>query len=65
VGEYRIARPARFGEEACLEAMAEEEARLGRPMSQREREGFARGFHSTEYREELRRLMVLGVRDES
>ncbi len=39
-----------------MEAVAEEEARLGRLMSQREREAFARGFHGEEYVAEIRLL---------
>jgi hypothetical protein len=45
----------------CVEAMRQEEARLGRKMTDREREGFARGFHAPEYRAEIRRLMAFGV----
>jgi hypothetical protein len=47
--------------EECIGAMHEEEARLGRKLSDGEREGFARGFHAPEYRTELRRLAALGV----
>ena len=41
--------------------MHAEEERLGCKMTDREREGFARGFHAPEYRAELRRLAALGV----
>jgi hypothetical protein len=47
--------------EECIEAMHAEEERLGRKMSQREREAFARGFHAPGYRAEIGRLMALGV----
>ena len=55
-------RSARFTEQECIQAILEEEARLGRQMTQREREGFARGFFSTEYREDLRRIMAWEAR---
>ena len=57
-------RRARVTEQACQEAIREEEARQGRPLTPREREGFARGFFSEEYRAEVRRLMALSVTDE-
>jgi hypothetical protein len=47
--------------EECIEAMHAEEQRLGRKMSQREREAFAVGFHAPEYRAEIGRMMALGV----
>jgi hypothetical protein len=47
--------------EECIEAMRTEKERLGCKMTDREREGFARGFHAPEYRAELRRLAALGV----
>jgi hypothetical protein len=43
----------RFTEEECREAIAEDEARLGRPMSQRERAAFARGFLEESDRDEI------------
>jgi arsenate reductase-like glutaredoxin family protein len=57
----RIAR-SRFTEQECLQAILDEESRLGRPLTPRERVAFAQGFHSTEYREEVRRLMAWEVR---
>lgn len=54
----------RFTEEECREAIAEDEARLGHPMSQREREGFVRGFFAPEYRAEVRRLAALDAEPE-
>ena len=50
--------------EECIAAMHEDEARLGRPMSQREREGFVRGFHAPEYRMEIASLAARGLLDE-
>ena len=44
-----------------IAAMHAEEERLGRKMTDREREAFAVGFHAPEYRAELGRLMALGV----
>ena len=44
----------------CIEAMHVEE-RLGRKMSQREREAFAQGFHALEYRTEISHLTALGI----
>ena len=48
-------------EDELVEAVAEEEARRGYPLTPRERDGFARCFFVTEYRAEVRRLMALGV----
>ncbi len=47
--------------EECIAAMHAEEERLGRRMTDREREAFARGFHAPEYRAEISRLTALGV----
>jgi hypothetical protein len=47
--------------EECIAAMHAEEERLGRKMSQREREAFAVGFHAPEYRAEISHLTPLGV----
>ena len=47
-----------------MEAVVGEEARLGRPMSQREREAFARGFHGEEYVAEIWLLAAHGRLDE-
>ena len=47
--------------EECIEAMHAEEERLGCKMTDREREGFAWGFHAPGCRAELRRLAALGV----
>ena len=62
-GIERLRRSRRtYGEE--MEAVAEEEARLGRPMSHREREAFARGFHGEPYLEEIRLLAAHGRQDD-
>ena len=55
---------SRHTEAELVEALAEDEVQQGRPHTPGERESFARGFFSTEYREEVRRLMSLGVADE-
>jgi hypothetical protein len=47
--------------EECVAAMHAEEERLGRKMTDREREAFATGFHAPEYRAEISRLTALGV----
>jgi hypothetical protein len=47
--------------EECIAAMHAEEERLGRKMTAREREAFARSFHAPEYRAEISRLTCLGV----
>lgn len=57
-------RPERRTHAEELEAIAQEEARLGRPMSQRERTGFARGFYGREYAAEIRLLASSGCLDE-
>ncbi|HEV8046016.1 MAG TPA: hypothetical protein VGP38_12590 [Rubrobacter sp.] len=46
-----------------LEAVHEDEIRLGRPHTPSERDAFVRGFHGQEYGEEIRRLMALGVEE--
>jgi hypothetical protein len=57
----RLKRSRRtYGEE--LGAVAEEEARLGRPMSPREHEAFARGFRGESYVQEIRLLAAHGGR---
>ncbi len=59
-----IRRPS-TPEAELAEAIAEDEARLGRPLTPRELEAFAHGFFAKEYREEIRRLMALGVEDDA
>jgi hypothetical protein len=46
-----------------IEAIRDEEARLGRPISMDEIDSFARGYHAEEYRLDLRRLMSWGVEE--
>ena len=41
--------------------MHAEEERLGRKMTDREREAYVQGFHAPEYRAEIGRLTALGV----
>ncbi len=52
----------RFSEADLVEAIAEDEARLGRQLTPRERVAFAQGFQSTEYRAEIKRLVACEVR---
>jgi hypothetical protein len=47
--------------EECTAAMHAEKERLGRKMTDREREAFARGFHAPSYRAETSCLTALGV----
>ncbi len=44
-----------------VEAIREDEGKLGRRMSQGEREGFAKGFFGVEYTAEVRLLEALGI----
>jgi hypothetical protein len=44
-------------------AIFEDETKLGRPHTPGERDAFTRGFFSTEYGDEIRLLMALGVTD--
>lgn len=46
-----------------IEAIRDEETRLGRPMTMGEIDAFARGYHAEEYRLDVRRLMT-GVVEE-
>jgi hypothetical protein len=46
-----------------IEAIRDEETRLGRPMSMGEIDAFARGYHAEEYRLDVRRLMTWGVEE--
>ena len=44
-----------------LTAIREEQARIGRHMTDSELDGFARRFYADEYRQDLRRIMAMGV----
>jgi hypothetical protein len=46
-----------------IEAIRDEETRLGRPMTRGEIDAFARGYHAEEYRLDVRRLMSWGVEE--
>ena len=46
-----------------IEAIRDEETRLGRPMTMGEIDAFARGYHAEEYRLDVRRLMSWGVEE--
>lgn len=46
-----------------LTALREEQARVGRHMTDAELDAFARSFYSEEYRQDLRRAMATGAED--
>ena len=48
----------------CVDVMHAEEDRLGRKMTARERDVFARAFHAPAYRSRIRFLAAMGVLDE-
>lgn len=57
-------RKSRRTDAELVEAIREDEERLGRSMSQGEREAFARGFHGEAFVEELRLLAAHGRLDD-
>lgn len=60
-GRERSGARYRLDEEECREAIAEDEANLGRPMSPREHEAFARGFlGADDSRDDINRLAEPG-----
>ena len=46
-----------------LEAMREEQVKLGRHRTNSEVDTFARRFYAEEYRQDLRRIMAMGVEE--
>jgi hypothetical protein len=46
-----------------LAAMREEQVKLGRHMTNSELDTFARRFYAEEYRQDLRRIMAMGVEE--
>ena len=46
-----------------LSALREEQARLGRHMTDSELDRFAREYHADEYHRDLRRIMAMGVEE--
>ena len=46
-----------------LSAIREEQARLGRRMTDSELDKFDREYHADEYRQDLRRIIALGVEE--
>jgi hypothetical protein len=46
-----------------LAAMREEQVKLGRHMTNSELDTFARRFYADEYRQDLRRIVALGVEE--
>lgn len=63
VGERRQLRRERRTEAELVEAIREDEQKLGRPMTHGERGGFARGFFGPEYVAEIRLLAAEGLLD--
>jgi hypothetical protein len=43
--------------------MGEEQVKLGRHMTNSELDAFARRFYAEEYRQDLRRIMAMGVEE--
>src|SRR5215210_2201224 len=62
--ERRQLRRERRTEAELIEAIREDEEKLGRPMSHNERVGFARGFFGPEYVAEIRLLAAQGLLDD-
>ena len=46
-----------------LTAIREEQARIGRHMTDSELDKFAREYYADEYRQDLRRIMAMGVEE--
>jgi hypothetical protein len=46
-----------------LSAIRKEQARLGRQMTESELDTFAREYHAEDYRQDLRRIMAMGVEE--
>ena len=46
-----------------LTAIREEQARIGRHMTDSELDVFARRYYADEYRQDLRRIMAMGVQE--
>jgi hypothetical protein len=64
-GDPFYATGARRTEPELVEALAEDEAKQGRPHTRSERDAFARGFFSEDYRAEIRQLMACGLEEGS
>ena len=62
--ERKRVRHSRRTEAELVEAIREDEARQGHPMTPREREAFARGFFGVEYAGEVRLLARTGLLDD-
>ena len=62
--ERRQLRRERRTAAELIEAIHEDEEKLGRPMSHNERVGFARGFFGPEYVAEVRLLAAEGLLDD-
>ena len=62
-GLERVDRVVRRTYPELLAAMHEEEIKLGRHMTNSELDTFARRFYAEEYRQDLRRIMAMGVEE--
>jgi hypothetical protein len=62
--ERKRVRHSRRTEAELVEAIREDEARQGRPMTPSERDAFARGFFGQEYAAEVRLLARTGMLDD-
>lgn len=62
--DARALKAGRRTEGELIFALYEDESRLGRPHTPRERDAFTRGFFGTEYAEEIRHLAAAGLLDE-
>ena len=60
---FAYARERDRSHQECVEAMYVEEGRLGRTMTPRERDAFARTFHAPAYRAHAAFLAAMGVLD--
>jgi hypothetical protein len=62
-GMERVDRVVRRAYPELLSAMGEEQVKLGRHMTNSELDAFARRFYAEEYRQDLRRIMAMGVEE--
>jgi hypothetical protein len=63
IEEAKLGLRERRTEDELVEAIHQEEARRGQPMTRSEQMAFARGFFAPSYRAEISRLAALGVED--
>jgi hypothetical protein len=60
----RIDEVVRRGYPDLLTAIREEQVLLGRQMTDSELDEFVRRYYADEYRQDLRRIMAMGVEEE-